>query len=203
MSGSLPLGFYSLQIETEPRGALLKPLTQHMAGRRDRAEQRHRVRDADEPGRRAGPPGTGSDPRPTAPEPGHRPQALPSLLPCALPGVGLGWGRVPALAALPALGALGGFLTRFWEVGGRTRLHLLSLQGQSSCPQNLGQLVAGWAHNSHGNHKKWGPGTWRVVVGVCKATGGTGAAGHDLGRAAAASCLCALERVCCHHILGT
>lgn len=103
MSGSLRLGFYSLQIETEPRGALLKPLTQHMAGRRDRAEQRHHVRDADEPGRRAGPPGIGSDPCPTAPEPGHHPQALPALLPCTLPGMGLGWGRVPALAVLPLL----------------------------------------------------------------------------------------------------
>lgn len=101
MSSSLQLGFYSLQIETEPRGALLKPLTQHMAGRRDRAEQRRRVRDADEPGCRAGPPGTGSDPHPTAPELGYRPQTLPALLPCALPGVGLGWGRVPALSALP------------------------------------------------------------------------------------------------------
>lgn len=35
-----------------------------MAGRRDRAEQRHRVRDADELGCPAGPPGTGSDPPP-------------------------------------------------------------------------------------------------------------------------------------------
>lgn len=101
MSSSLQLGFYSLQIETEPRGALLKPLTQHMAGRRDWPEQRRRVRDADEPGHGAGPPGTGSDPHPTAPGLGHRPQALPALLPCALPGVGLGWGHVPALAALP------------------------------------------------------------------------------------------------------
>lgn len=186
MSCSLPLGFYSLQIETEPRGALLKPLTQHMAGRRDRAEQRRRVRDADEPGRRAGPPGTGSDPHPTAPEPGHHPQALPTLLPCALPGVGLGWGRVPALAALPALGARGGFFISFWEVGGRTRPHLLSLQEQSSSPRNLGQLVAGYTtarvHNSQGHHKKWGPGTWKVVVEVCKGMGGTGHAGHDLGR---------------------
>lgn len=107
MSGSLPLGFYSLQIETEPRGALLKPLTQHMAGRRDRAEQRHRVRDADEPGRRAGPPGTGSDPRPTAPEPGHHPQALPSLLPCALPGVGLG--PCPSSGSAACTGGTGKF----------------------------------------------------------------------------------------------
>lgn len=76
------------------------------------------------------------------------------------------WQRSPCpQAALPALGAWGGFLTRFWEVGGRTRLHLLSLQGQSSSPRNPGQLVAGWAHNSQGHHKKWGPGAWDVVVG--------------------------------------
>lgn len=122
---------------------------------------------------------------------------------CHVPSLAWGWGRVPALAALPALGAQESFLICFWEVGGRTRLHLLSLQGQSSSPQNLGQLVAGWAHSSHGNHKKWGPGTWKVVVEVRKGTGGTGAAGHHLGRAAAASCLCALERLCFHHILGT
>lgn len=93
---------------------------------------------------------------------------------CHVPSLAWGWaGAVSQLcqrslcpqALPPALGAWGGFLTRFWEVGGRTRLHLLFLQGQSSSPQNLGQLVAGWAHNSHGHHKKWGPGAWNVVGG--------------------------------------
>lgn len=97
---------------------------------------------------------------------------------CHVPSLAWGWaGAVSQLlqfspcspAALPALGARGGFLTRFWEVGGRTCLHLLSLQGQSSCPRNPGQLVAGWAHNSHGHHKKWGLGAQKLLEGVAKA----------------------------------
>lgn len=99
----------------------------------------------------------------------------PCQLSCHVPSLAWGWaGAMSQLwqrspcpqAVLPALGAWGGFLTPFWEVGGRTRLHLLSLQGQSSSILNLGWLISDWAHNSHGHHKKWGAGAWKVVVGV-------------------------------------
>lgn len=121
---ALWLGFYSLQIETEPRRALLKPLTQHMAGRRDWAEQRRRCREADEPGRRGSrspsPPGTVCDPRPRSSRAGASPPGSASA-PARCPAARLG-PCPPALAALllptgstaclmPQLGVRGGFLT--------------------------------------------------------------------------------------------
>lgn len=150
---ALRLGFYSLQIETKPRRALLKPLTQHMAGRRDRAEQRRCCREADEPGRHS------------SRSPGPRARALtPSTAagergitlgvsgpPATCPVLACGWaGTVPpgSSSAPPApasAGGTGGFShSHFWQVGVKTHLHLrqrlLSLPGQSSSPQKLVQL---------------------------------------------------------------
>lgn len=70
------------------------------------------------------------------------------------------WQRSPCpRAVLPALGVQGGFLTRFWTVGGRTRLHLRSLRGQSSSPRNPGQVGHGTAtgtiRSGHQGHRKW------------------------------------------------
>ena len=108
-------------------------------------------------------------PGPAAPEPGHRPRDLLVFLPRALPWRGAGLGPCPpALAALragtmppssgstppaheqrclPRASAAGaGKFSHlcFWEVGGKTRLHLqqcfLSLLGQSSSPRKPGQL---------------------------------------------------------------
>lgn len=148
-SAALRLGFYSLQIETEPRRALLKPLTQHMAGRRDRAEQRRRCREADEPGRRGsrspGPPGTGSEPQPHSSRAGTSPQVSAGTS-AMCPAPAWAWaGTMPpqvlAMLLLPrtSAGGAGRFShLHFWEVGEKMHLHLwqrlLSLLGQSSSP---------------------------------------------------------------------
>lgn len=116
---ALRLGFYSLQIETKPRRALPKPLTQHMAGRRDRAEQRRCCREADELGRCSsrspGPRARALTPRTAAGEWGI---TLGSAGPPAtLPAPACGWaGTVPpgSRSAPPApasAGGAGGFLT--------------------------------------------------------------------------------------------
>lgn len=137
---ALWLGFYSLQIETEPRRALPKPLTQHMAGRRDRAEQRRCCREADELGcrdsRSPGPPGTGSGPRPRSSGAGASPLGSAGT-PATCPVPAWGWaGTVPPSSGSAAPARRQHCLPHAspWGVDRFSHLHLREVGGKTRLP---------------------------------------------------------------------